>query len=70
MSIHGDVYYEDKENETTMKDRKPGDLSNDLKEALGMPPVCFCVVNDYVIFFFFLHIPPTLFSLATCCIRF
>lgn len=39
MAIHGDLYHENKENETTMKDRKPGELSNELKEALGIPLV-------------------------------
>eukprot|EP01147_Barroeca_monosierra_P003582 gene3582-31_t len=37
MSIHGDIYYESKELETAQPDRKPGDLSKELKEALGMP---------------------------------
>jgi splicing factor 3B subunit 2 len=45
MTIHGDVYYENKENETTMKDRKPGDLTNDLKEALGIPTVCLALMR-------------------------
>lgn len=37
MTIHGDLYYEGKEFETVLKDKKPGDLSNDLRIALGMP---------------------------------
>jgi len=37
MTIHGDIYYEAKEFETRMSERKPGDLSSELKEALGMP---------------------------------
>ncbi|EGD78228.1 hypothetical protein PTSG_09295 [Salpingoeca rosetta] len=37
MSIHGDIYYESKELETAVPDRKPGDLSAELREALGMP---------------------------------
>ena len=37
MTIHGDLYYEGKEFETRMKDKKPGDLSDDLRTALGMP---------------------------------
>lgn len=37
MSIHGDLYYEGKEFETKIIDKKPGDLSEDLRAALGMP---------------------------------
>lgn len=37
MTIHGDLYYEGKEFETRLKDKKPGDLSNELRAALGMP---------------------------------
>jgi splicing factor 3B subunit 2 len=37
MSIHGDLYYEGKEFETRLKEKKPGDLSEDLRTALGMP---------------------------------
>ncbi|XP_028409676.1 splicing factor 3B subunit 2-like isoform X2 [Dendronephthya gigantea] len=37
MSIHGDLYYEGKEFETKLKEKKPGDLSEDLRTALGMP---------------------------------
>ena len=37
MTIHGDLYYEGKEFETKMKDKKPGELSDDLRIALGMP---------------------------------
>ena len=37
MTIHGDIYYEGKEFETTALDKKPGDLSDELKVALGMP---------------------------------
>jgi splicing factor 3B subunit 2 len=37
MTIHGDLYYEGKEFETRMKDKKPGELSDDLRTALGMP---------------------------------
>ncbi|KAG1684818.1 Splicing factor 3B subunit 2 [Nymphon striatum] len=42
MTIHGDLYYEGKEFETKMKDKKPGDLSDELRTALGMPvgPSC------------------------------
>ena len=36
LSIHGDLYYEGKEFEVNMKERKPGVLSRELKEALGM----------------------------------
>ena len=37
MTIMGDLYYEGKEFETRMKDKKPGELSDDLRTALGMP---------------------------------
>ncbi|XP_045613444.1 splicing factor 3B subunit 2 [Procambarus clarkii] len=37
MTIHGDLYYEGKEFETKMKDKKPGEMSDDLRIALGMP---------------------------------
>eukprot|EP00039_Didymoeca_costata_P018722 m.334689 g.334689 ORF g.334689 m.334689 type:complete len:578 (+) comp17412_c0_seq1:119-1852(+) len=37
MSLHGDLYYEGKEFETKVLDRKPGVLSEDLRTALGMP---------------------------------
>ncbi|CAF0752041.1 unnamed protein product [Didymodactylos carnosus] len=37
MSIHGDLYYEGKENETRLKDKKPGLLSEELRVALGIP---------------------------------
>ncbi|XP_056020505.1 splicing factor 3B subunit 2-like [Ostrea edulis] len=37
MTIHGDLYYEGKEFETRLKEKKPGNLSDELKTALGMP---------------------------------
>ncbi|XP_029470491.1 splicing factor 3B subunit 2 [Rhinatrema bivittatum] len=37
LTIHGDLYYEGKEFETRLKEKKPGDLSDDLRIALGMP---------------------------------
>lgn len=37
MTIHGDLYYEGKELETRLKDKKPGELSDELRMALGMP---------------------------------
>ncbi|CAG2174647.1 unnamed protein product [Oppiella nova] len=37
MTIHGDLYYEGKEFETRLKEKKPGELSNELRTALGMP---------------------------------
>ncbi|XP_046864192.1 splicing factor 3B subunit 2-like isoform X2 [Xenia sp. Carnegie-2017] len=37
MTIHGDLYYEGKEFETKLKQKKPGDLSEELRTALGMP---------------------------------
>jgi len=39
MTIHGDLYYEGKEFETRLKEKKPGDLSDDLRNALGMPTI-------------------------------
>uniref|UniRef100_A0A671S0I0 Splicing factor 3B subunit 2-like n=1 Tax=Sinocyclocheilus anshuiensis TaxID=1608454 RepID=A0A671S0I0_9TELE len=37
LTIHGDLYYEGKEFETRLKEKKPGDLSGELRIALGMP---------------------------------
>merc|ERR1712100_895041 len=37
LTIHGDIYWEMKEFEVQMKDKKPGVLSEELKTALGMP---------------------------------
>lgn len=37
MGIHGDLYYEGKENEIKLKQKKPGHLSDELRAALGMP---------------------------------
>lgn len=37
MSGFGDLYYEGKELEAKMRDKKPGELSDDLRTALGMP---------------------------------
>jgi len=37
MTVHGDLYYEAKEFETKLREKKPGNLSDDLKMALGMP---------------------------------
>jgi hypothetical protein len=36
MSIHGDLYYEGKEFETHLKEKKPGDLSEELRTALPL----------------------------------
>ncbi|KAI8061124.1 hypothetical protein BC940DRAFT_279882 [Gongronella butleri] len=38
-TIHGEMYYEGKENEVRMQEKNPGILSEDLKEALNMPPL-------------------------------
>ncbi|KAF8454946.1 hypothetical protein BGX38DRAFT_1170307 [Terfezia claveryi] len=38
LTMYGEVYYEGKEYETNLKDRRPGELSEDLKEALNIPP--------------------------------
>lgn len=37
LTIHGDLYYEGKEFETRLKEKKPGELSSELRAALGMP---------------------------------
>eukprot|EP00048_Salpingoeca_helianthica_P016006 m.229893 g.229893 ORF g.229893 m.229893 type:complete len:590 (-) comp17867_c0_seq1:25-1794(-) len=37
MTIHGDIYYEGKEFEVRMRQKRPGDLSDELRNALGMP---------------------------------
>ncbi|KAI8054355.1 hypothetical protein BDF22DRAFT_678680 [Syncephalis plumigaleata] len=39
MTIHGDVYYEGKEFETHLKQKRPGELSDELIAALGIPPL-------------------------------
>ena len=37
LSAAGDLYYEGKEYEIKMKEKKPGQISEELREALGMP---------------------------------
>ncbi|VDP90873.1 unnamed protein product [Echinostoma caproni] len=37
LSIHGDLYYEGKEFEIKLKEKKPGNLSDELRAALGLP---------------------------------
>ncbi|KAK4439914.1 Splicing factor 3B subunit [Sesamum alatum] len=37
LTTHGDLYYEGKEFEVKLREMKPGTLSHELKEALGMP---------------------------------
>uniref|UniRef100_A0A453Q6B8 PSP proline-rich domain-containing protein n=1 Tax=Aegilops tauschii subsp. strangulata TaxID=200361 RepID=A0A453Q6B8_AEGTS len=37
LTSHGDLYYEGKEFEVKLREMKPGMLSRELKEALGMP---------------------------------
>lgn len=37
MTGHGDLYYETKELETRLKEKKPGYLSDELRTTLGMP---------------------------------
>lgn len=37
MTIHGDLYYEGKEFEVKLKEKKPGQLTEELRTALGMP---------------------------------
>jgi splicing factor 3B subunit 2 len=39
LTGYGEVYYEGKEYETKFKERKPGELSEELKEALSIPPL-------------------------------
>ena len=36
-TIHGDLYYEGKEFETKLREKKPGRISDELRTALGMP---------------------------------
>lgn len=38
LTRYGEVYYEGKEFETNLRHLRPGDLSDELKEALNMPP--------------------------------
>lgn len=38
LTRYGEVYYEGKEYETNLRHLRPGDLSEELKDALGMPP--------------------------------
>jgi len=38
----GDLYYKGKEFETHLKNKKPGDLSDELRVALGMPTGLVC----------------------------
>ena len=38
MTRYGEVYYEGKEYETNLKHLRPGELSEELKEALNIPP--------------------------------
>ncbi|KAJ3095437.1 Splicing factor 3B subunit 2 [Phlyctochytrium bullatum] len=40
LSGHGDLYYEGKEFETKLKMKKPGQLSDELRLALNIPPNC------------------------------
>lgn len=51
MVIHGDLYYEGKEFETRLKEKKPGDLSEELRTALGMPigPNCHKIPPPWLI---------------------
>lgn len=51
MTIHGDLYYEGKEFETRLKEKKPGDLSEELRTSLGMPigPSCHKIPPPWLI---------------------
>lgn len=37
LTGHGDLYYEGKEFEVKLKEKKPGNLSEELRSALGLP---------------------------------
>ncbi|GAA95704.1 uncharacterized protein L969DRAFT_85406 [Mixia osmundae IAM 14324] len=39
MTNFGEVYYEGKEFETKLREKRPGDLSDELKDALSIPPL-------------------------------
>ncbi|KAM0787184.1 hypothetical protein ACM66B_006430 [Microbotryomycetes sp. NB124-2] len=39
MTDYGETYYEGKEFETKLSEKRPGDLSEELKEALSIPPL-------------------------------
>ncbi|ORZ10807.1 hypothetical protein BCR42DRAFT_333185 [Absidia repens] len=39
FALHGEMYYEGKENETKVQEKNPGQLSEELKQALNMPPL-------------------------------
>ncbi|KAI8327803.1 hypothetical protein BC941DRAFT_385930 [Chlamydoabsidia padenii] len=39
FALHGEMYYEGKENETKVQEKNPGHLSEELKQALNMPPL-------------------------------
>ncbi|KAK9767688.1 hypothetical protein K7432_002327 [Basidiobolus ranarum] len=39
LTTHGELYYEGKEFETKLKEKKPGQLSEELKAALNIPPL-------------------------------
>lgn len=56
MTIHGDLYYEGKEFETRLREKKPGDLSEELRTALGMPvgPGSHKVIQFFSPYFFHL----------------
>ena len=64
MTYHGDLYYEGKEFEIRLKEKKPGDLTDDLRTALGMPvgpnahKVCVhVIINIFFLVFTFKKIP-------------
>lgn len=46
MTKMGELYYEGKEQEAQMREKKPGQLTDDLRIALGMPvgPVCLFLI--------------------------
>jgi len=56
MTIHGDLYYEGKEFETRLKNKRPGDLSDELRVALGMPTGLVCFRMYYLIIFRYMNV--------------
>ena len=53
MTYHGDLYYEGKEFEIRLKEKKPGDLTDDLRTALGMPVGPNAHKVNFIIIYFF-----------------
>ena len=51
MTIHGDIYFEGKENEVKMRSYRPGKISDQLRKALGIqensPPPWLITMQRY-----------------------